>query len=89
VCGEFKVRLYSMVAATFSALKQLVAGKQQVRVTFVHDRGTGNKLFADKAWYVRRDGQLSAFLLKDAAQAWAKSQNGSVIDFETARATVD
>src|SRR5262245_31231891 len=50
VKGEPKVRLYSSVEATFAALKQLEGENRAVRVTFVHDRVTGNKLFADKVW---------------------------------------
>ena len=56
------------------------------RVTFVHDRARGNKLFADKVWYVLANGQLSAFLLKNEAEAWAaKNGGGKVVDFEAAR----
>ena len=85
VRGERRVRLYSSVQATFQALRELEASKQPVRVTFVHDRGSGNKLFADKVWYVRHQGGLSAFLLESAAQAWAAKHGGQVIDFEAAR----
>lgn len=85
VRGEPKVRLYSTVEATFSALKRLEAEGKQARVTFVHDRGTGNKLFADKVWYVNQDGKLSAFLLKEAALEWSKKHGGSVVDYARAR----
>ncbi|HWO08726.1 MAG TPA: ABC transporter substrate-binding protein [Polyangiaceae bacterium] len=88
VKGEPKVRLYSSVAATFRALQQLQGEGKGVRVTFVHDRQTGNKLFADKVWYVTGGGQLSAFLLKDAAEAWAKEHGGTVVAFEAARRSV-
>ena len=44
VKGEPKVRLYSTVEATFAALKQIEAEGKAVRVTFVHDRTSGNKL---------------------------------------------
>ncbi|HSU41480.1 MAG TPA: ABC transporter substrate-binding protein, partial [Polyangiaceae bacterium] len=73
--GEPKVRLYSSVEATFAAHKALVASGHAPRVTFVHDRSSGNKLFADKVWYVEKGGQLSAFLLKPAALIWA-SEHG-------------
>jgi NitT/TauT family transport system substrate-binding protein len=85
VKGEPKVRLYGSVEATFRALRTLEAGGQTVRITFVHDRQTGNKLFADKVWYVASAGKLSAFLLKSAAEAFAKQQGGSVLAFEAAR----
>jgi NitT/TauT family transport system substrate-binding protein len=85
VHGEPKVRLYSSVAATFAAAKQLAAEQKVLRVVFVHDRASGNKLFADKVWYVKNASGLSAFLLKPAADAWAKQNAGMVVDYETAR----
>jgi NitT/TauT family transport system substrate-binding protein len=85
VKGEPKVRLYSSIDATLRALRQLEAEGKGIRVTFVHDRQSGNKLFADKVWYVNAEGKLSAFLLKAAAEDWARSHGGSVIDFATAR----
>jgi NitT/TauT family transport system substrate-binding protein len=88
VKGEPKVRLYSSIVATFTALKELAAHDKPVRVTFVHDRGTANKLFADKVWYVSQEGALSAFLLKPAADTWAKEHGGKVLDYESALKTI-
>jgi NitT/TauT family transport system substrate-binding protein len=88
VKGEPKVRLYSSVEATFAALDDLANHGQAVRVAFVHDRGSGNKLFADKVWYVQSAGKLSAFLLKSAAEAYAKKNGGSVLGYQAARGTV-
>lgn len=88
VRGEPKVRLYSTVNATFAAAKQLAADKKELRVVFVHDRGSGNKLFADKVWYVKNSSGLSAFLLKPAADAWAKQNAGTVVDYEAARKSI-
>ncbi|MES1183211.1 MAG: ABC transporter substrate-binding protein [Myxococcales bacterium] len=86
VKGEPKVRLYSTPEATFSALAQLEQEGKTARVTFVHDRETGNKLFADKVWYVRGPNGLSAFLLKKSAETWAaKNGGGPVIGFDAAR----
>lgn len=85
VRGEPKVRLYSSVSATFAAAKQLDAEHKPQRVIFVHDRVSGNKLFADKVWYVKQQGALSAFLLKPAALEWSKQHGGSVIDYAAAR----
>jgi NitT/TauT family transport system substrate-binding protein len=87
VKGEPKVRLYSSVAATFAALGKLEAEGKVVRVTFVHDRVSGNKLFADKVWYVSKDGEFSAFLLKQAASDWAAKNGGTVTSYEAARKT--
>jgi NitT/TauT family transport system substrate-binding protein len=88
VQGEPKVRLYSNLEATFSALAELEASKKPVRVTFVHDRARGNKLFADKVWYVRAGGKLSAFLLEPEAAEWASKHGGEVIDFLKAKQLV-
>ncbi len=84
VKGEPKVRLYSTVEATFAAQKALSGEGKSIRVTFVHDRESGNKLFADKVWYVEKSGKLSAFLLKPAATAWANGNGGTVLSFPAA-----
>jgi len=87
VRGEPKVRLYSSPEATLQAEQQLKTEGKQTRVVFVHDRESGIKLFADKAWYVKSDGgsgsgeKLAAFLLKDSADAWAAKNGGSVVAF--------
>jgi NitT/TauT family transport system substrate-binding protein len=85
VRGEPRVRLYSSAIETFRALRQIEAEGKAARVTFVHDRLSGNKLFADKVWYVRGENELSAFLLKAVAEDWAKSHAGQVIGFDAAR----
>ena len=85
VKGEPKVRLYSNINATLRALRSLEAKGKAARVTFVHDRQSGNKLFADKVWYVAADGQLSAFLLENAARDWAKGHGGDVLRYDAAR----
>jgi NitT/TauT family transport system substrate-binding protein len=88
VKGEPKVRLYSSVESTFRALRELGSRAQPVRVTFVHDRSSGNKLFADKVWYVNQNGSLSAFLLKNAAQDFAAKNGGEVLAYEAALKTI-
>lgn len=85
VKGEPTVRLYSSVAATFAALKQLEAEQKTARVTFVHDRVSGNKLFADKVWYVQSKDGLAAFLLKPAALDWVKQNGGTLLDYAAVR----
>jgi NitT/TauT family transport system substrate-binding protein len=88
VQGEPKVRLYSSVEATFTALAQLEAAQKTARVTFVHDRVRGNKLFADKVWYVASGKRLSAFLLEPEAAAWAAKNGGKVLSFTDAKRLV-
>jgi NitT/TauT family transport system substrate-binding protein len=85
VKGEPKVRLYSTVQATLAALAKLESESKPVRVAFVHDRQSGNKLFADKVWYVNKGGVLVAFLLKNAALEWSSKNGGTVLDFAAAR----
>jgi len=82
------VLLYSTLEATFAALAQLEATQQSVRVTFVHDRVRGNKLFADKVWYVQAGGKLSAFLLKPEAAAWAAKNGGKLLAYADAKRLV-
>jgi NitT/TauT family transport system substrate-binding protein len=88
VKGEPKVRLYSSPEATLRAVEQLESGGRTVRVAYVHDRGSGNKLFATAAWYVSKDGHLAAFLEKTAADAWAAKNGGTVTVYNEARKTV-
>ena len=85
VKGEPKVRLYSNIAATFAALDKLEAEGKTVRVAFVHDKTSGNKLFADKVWYVKERNGLAAFLLKDAAETYAAKNKGEVVAYNEAR----
>ncbi|WP_407935799.1 ABC transporter substrate-binding protein [Cupriavidus necator] len=80
--GEARVRAYTAPAAAFAALRQAGKEGKKARVLYVHDRNTGLKLLADKAWYVQDSkGQVSAFLLKGSADAWAGTHGGNVRDF--------
>ncbi len=82
VQGEPKVRAYAAPEAAFAALRQAGKEGKKARVLYVHDRNTGLKLLADKVWYVQDGkGQVSAFLLKESADRWARAQGGSVRDF--------
>ena len=87
VAGEPKVRLYKDVPATIAALNRLDKEGKKVRITFVHDNGTGLKLIADKVWYVRNGKDLAAFLEKSAAEQSAK--DGSLLTFAEARKWVE
>ena len=58
-----------------------------MRAAYARDRVSGLALFAHQAWYVRdAQGGLAAFLLKDAATAWANEHGGTTVDFATAKA---
>jgi NitT/TauT family transport system substrate-binding protein len=83
--GEEKVRLYKDVPSTFAALDKLAKDGKKVRVSFVHDRDSGLKLFADKVWYVRKDADVAAFLEKSQAEKWALNNNGTLLTYAEAR----
>jgi NitT/TauT family transport system substrate-binding protein len=82
--GEDKVRCYGGVAGLLLALRALPA-QVAPRAAFVHDRNSGVKLLASAAWYVKTGQQISAFLLKADADAWAKQHGGEVVDFAKLR----
>jgi sulfonate transport system substrate-binding protein len=83
--GEPTVRLYSSPEAALSVAGKSEAAGKKVRVVFVHDRQSGIKLFADRAWFVEKNGELSAFLLKTDADKWVADKGGSVLDYAAAQ----
>lgn len=86
VQGEPKVRHYASVEGALSDLRQLEANGKTVRAVYVHDLIHKIKLLAPLSWYaIDGKGQLSAFLQKDAATAYAKVNGGRVLDFASAR----
>ena len=87
VQGEPAVRLYSSMQAALFAAGQLQNSGKKIRVIFAHDRLSGIKLFAERAWFVDKNGNLSAFLLKTDADKWAKDQGGSVMGYADAQKT--
>jgi NitT/TauT family transport system substrate-binding protein len=90
VRDEPKVRHYASIESALSDLRQLQQSGRQTRAVYVQDLRQGVKLLAPNAWYVAgAGGQLSAFLLKDDATAFAAAQKGQVLDFEAAQAQPD
>jgi NitT/TauT family transport system substrate-binding protein len=87
VQDEPTVRLYSSMQAALSAAGKLQNSGKKIRVIFAHDRLSGIKLFAERAWFVEKDSNLSAFLLKTDADRWAKDQGGSVMNYADAQKT--
>jgi len=83
--GEPQVRLYSSPEAALSAASKAESDGKKVRVVFVHDRQSGIKLFADRVWFVEKNGTLNAFLLKTDADKWAAEKGGSVLDYAAAQ----
>ncbi len=85
VRGESKVRHYASPEAAFKALTQLEEEGKDIRAIYAQARDSGIKLLANQAWFVRNDkGELSAFLLKGQAEAYAKAQGGEALDFGSA-----
>lgn len=89
VKDEPLVRHYASAENAFKALQDIEADEKTVRVFYAQDRNSGIKLLGSQAWFVRADnGEVSAFLLKDQAEAWAKEKGGRVLDFPGARSAV-
>ncbi len=89
VKDEPLVRHYATADNAFKALKSLETEGKSIRVLYAQDRNSGIKLLGSQAWFVRTDaGEVSAFLLKEQAEAWSKEKGGKVLDFPGARAAV-
>ena len=63
------------------ALKTFKADGKKPSVVFVHDMNKGWKLFANTAFFVQSNGNVTAFLLKDDADSYATKSGGKVINF--------
>jgi NitT/TauT family transport system substrate-binding protein len=89
VRDEPKVRHYASIENALLDLQKLHQSGKQTRAVYVQDLRQGVKLLAPNAWYVAGPGgQLSAFLQKDDASAYAAAQNGRVLDFAEAQTAV-
>ena len=81
VQGEDTVTNFALIENMIGGLSQLLDEGKAADVMFVHDRDNGWKLFAENSYYVKDGEEISAFLLKDAAEAYAASAGGEVTDF--------
>lgn len=82
VRGEPKVRHYASPESAFKALAALEQEGKDIRAVYAQDAGSGIKLLANQAWFVRNGkGELAAFLLKEQAERQAREQGGDVLDF--------
>lgn len=87
VKGEPKVRHYASIENALSDLQKVERAGGTTRAVYVHDLIHRIKLLAPTAWYaIDAKGQLSAFLQKDAAAAYASANKGRVLDFAGAQA---
>ncbi|MNO65543.1 Taurine-binding periplasmic protein precursor [compost metagenome] len=85
VRGEDKVRHYASPESALKALAQLEQEGKDIRAIYAQAADSGIKLLANQAWFVRNDkGELSAFLLKDQAEAYAQQHGGTALDFVSA-----
>lgn len=90
VKGEPKVRHYASIDSAVRDLARVEKAGQTVRAVFVHDLIHRIKLLGTLAWYASdAKGQVSAFLQKDAAVAYAAANKGKVLDFAALRASLD
>ncbi|MES2259683.1 MAG: ABC transporter substrate-binding protein [Pseudomonadota bacterium] len=86
--GEPQVRSYASAGTALTELAKLEKAGKKVRVMYAHDRNSGLKLLASDAWFVSAKNDVSSFLLKDAAEAWAKQHGGKVLDYRAFKNTV-
>lgn len=80
--GEDQVQNYSSPLSMVKALKTFKADGKNPSVVFVHDMNKGWKLFANTAFFVQSNGNVTAFLLKDDADSYATKSGGKVINFD-------
>lgn len=86
--GEDQVQNYASPLTMVKALKDFESKGKDPSALFVHDMNKGWKLFAGTAYFVDVDGEVSAFLLKADADAYAAKSGGTVIDFKALQASV-
>lgn len=85
--GEPLVRHYASAETAFAEARKLEKAGKKIRTVYAHDRETGLKLLAGDAWFVAHGkNEISAFLLKASAEAWAQKNKGKVLDFDAAKA---
>jgi NitT/TauT family transport system substrate-binding protein len=83
--NEAHVRSYANVGEAFAALAKLGPSAGKPLAVYVQDHDSGLKLFASDAWYVRgAHGNVTAFLQKAGADAYAQHVSGSVVDYAAA-----
>ena len=71
----------------FADLRKAEQAGKTVRAVYVHDQIHRIKLLAPLASFaIDNKGQLTAFLQKDAAAAYARANKGQVLDYAALRA---
>ena len=82
VVAEPLVRHYASADTAFAELRKLEKAGRKVRAVYAHDQDTGLKLLAADAWFVVQGKEISAFLLRADADAYAKKHGGQVVTYE-------
>jgi len=86
LADEPLVRHYADAGTAFAELRKLEKAGKKVRTVYAHDQESGLKLLAADAWFAVRGKEVSAFLLKADAEAYAKKGGGRVVDYERLKA---
>ncbi|MBB5048843.1 NitT/TauT family transport system substrate-binding protein [Rhodopseudomonas rhenobacensis] len=80
---------FSSAACTLGAYADSKAKGKKINVAYVFDTARGIKLFADQAYFVAGgNNELSPFLLKKDAEAYATQVSGKVLSFDDALKSV-
>jgi NitT/TauT family transport system substrate-binding protein len=88
VKGEAKVRHYATIESAVKDQAKIEKEGKAVRAVYVHDLIHGIKLLGNLAWYATdAKGNVSAFLQKDAATAYAGANKGKLFDYAGLRST--
>lgn len=89
VQGEPVVRHYARIESAFEDLRAVEQKGGKMRAIYVHDLIHGIKLLAPQSWFVAdARGEVSAFLQKDAAAAYAQANKGRLLDYAALRGGV-
>ncbi|EDX85043.1 hypothetical protein S7335_2742 [Synechococcus sp. PCC 7335] len=80
--AEPTVTSFASIPNMIKRLNEIQAEGKAADVIFVHDRNQGWKLFAENSHYVTQGDEVSAFLLKEDAEAYAAESGGQVASFK-------
>jgi NitT/TauT family transport system substrate-binding protein len=79
------IKTYPTLNDFLKAVSDFEATGVKLNATYVYDTNSGLKMFGKSGFYVRKpDGSYAVFLLKDDADAYAKSAKGDVQTFDQA-----
>jgi NitT/TauT family transport system substrate-binding protein len=79
------IKTYPTLKEFLKAVSDYQATGAKLNATYVYDTNSGLKMFGKTGFYVKKpDGSYAVFLLKDDADAYAKSTNGEVLTFDQA-----